>query len=111
MIGSAALTAPAERTQATTAAAAREASAEKPKIDQVFPLEDARAVQIGSVNASEFALIANGKQGLAVLQLIGMWMLSRSPGLTTIAFMTLSPFLLCLRSASRAAAHSAFRLT
>jgi hypothetical protein len=43
---------------------------EKPKIDQVFPLEDARAVQIGSVNASEFALVANGKHGLAVLQLI-----------------------------------------
>src|SRR6185503_8500586 len=31
---------------------------------------DARAVQIGSVNASMFALVADGKNGLRVLQMI-----------------------------------------
>jgi hypothetical protein len=33
-------------------------------------LNDSRAVQIGSVNASMFALVADGKNGLRVLQLI-----------------------------------------
>jgi hypothetical protein len=33
-------------------------------------LNDTRAVQIGSVNASQFALVADGKNGLRVLQLI-----------------------------------------
>src|SRR5206468_175107 len=31
---------------------------------------DVRAVQIGSINASEFALVADGKNGLRVLQMI-----------------------------------------
>ena len=33
-------------------------------------MTDTRAVQIGSVNASEFALVADGKNGLRVIQLI-----------------------------------------
>ncbi|HEV2095630.1 MAG TPA: hypothetical protein VGQ82_03930, partial [Chthoniobacterales bacterium] len=47
---------------------------ERPRIDQVFnadgALNDARAVQIGSVNASQFALVADGRNGLRVVQLI-----------------------------------------
>ncbi len=47
---------------------------ERPRLDQIFNadgvLNDTRAVQIGSVNASEFALVADGKNGLRVLQLI-----------------------------------------
>jgi hypothetical protein len=47
---------------------------ERPRLDQVFnadgALIDTRAVQIGNVNASEFALVADGKNGLRVLQLI-----------------------------------------
>jgi hypothetical protein len=33
-------------------------------------LNDTRAVQIGSVNASQFALVADGKNGLRIIQLI-----------------------------------------
>jgi hypothetical protein len=47
---------------------------ERPRLDQMFnaggALNDARAVQIGSVNGSEFALVADGRNGLRVLQLI-----------------------------------------
>jgi hypothetical protein len=47
---------------------------EQPFIDQIFnaggALNDTRAVQIGSVNASQFALVADGKNGLRVIQLI-----------------------------------------
>ena len=47
---------------------------ERPRLDQMFnaggALNDTRAVQIGSVSASEFALVADGKNGLRVLQLI-----------------------------------------
>ncbi|HZR79208.1 MAG TPA: hypothetical protein VFA58_08365, partial [Chthoniobacterales bacterium] len=47
---------------------------ERPRLDQMFDaggaLNDARAVQIGSVSASEFALVADGKNGLRVVQLI-----------------------------------------
>ncbi len=47
---------------------------EHPFVDQMFSangaLNDTRAVQIGSVNASEFALVADGKNGLRVVQLI-----------------------------------------
>ncbi|MBA3963783.1 MAG: hypothetical protein H0X40_18040 [Chthoniobacterales bacterium] len=47
---------------------------EQPRLDQMFDdggaLNDTRAVQIGSVSASEFALVADGKNGLRVLQLI-----------------------------------------
>ena len=47
---------------------------ERPFIDQMFNaggvLNDTRAVQIGSVNASQFALVADGKNGLRVIQLI-----------------------------------------
>lgn len=47
---------------------------ERPFIDQMFnaggELNDTRAVQIGSVNASQFALIADGRNGLRVIQLI-----------------------------------------
>jgi len=47
---------------------------ERPKLDQMFDaggaLNDARAVQIGSINASMFALVADGKNGLRVLQMI-----------------------------------------
>jgi hypothetical protein len=47
---------------------------ERPFIDQMYnaggALNDTRAVQIGSVSASEFALVADGKNGLRVIQLI-----------------------------------------
>jgi hypothetical protein len=47
---------------------------EKPKLERLFnadgKLTDTRAVQIGSINASEFALVADGKNGLRVLQMI-----------------------------------------
>ena len=47
---------------------------EKPRLEQLYSadgkLNDTRAVQVGSVNASEFALVADGKNGLQVLQLI-----------------------------------------
>jgi hypothetical protein len=47
---------------------------EKPKLFQMFnadgALDDTRAVQIGSVNASMFALVADGKNGLRVIQMI-----------------------------------------
>src|ERR1041385_5323054 len=47
---------------------------ETPRLDQMFnadgQLNDTRAVQIGSVNASEFALVADGRNGLRVVQLI-----------------------------------------
>ncbi len=47
---------------------------EKPRLDQMFnaggELNDTRAVQIGSVAASMYALVADGKNGLRVLQLI-----------------------------------------
>jgi hypothetical protein len=47
---------------------------EKPKLEQLYnadgKLTDTRAVQIGSVSASEFALVADGKNGLQILQLI-----------------------------------------
>ena len=47
---------------------------EKPWLDQMFnaggALNDTRSVQIGSVNASQFALIADGRNGLRVVQLI-----------------------------------------
>jgi len=49
-------------------------SPERPFIDQMYnaggALNDTRAVQIGSVSASEFALVADGKNGLRVIQLI-----------------------------------------
>lgn len=47
---------------------------ERPRLDQMFSaggqLNDTRAVQIGSVNASMYALVADGKNGLRVVQLI-----------------------------------------
>ena len=47
---------------------------ERPRLDQMFnadgALNDTRAVQIGSVAASEFALVADGKNGLRIIQLI-----------------------------------------
>ncbi|HEV7868056.1 MAG TPA: hypothetical protein VGO90_10270 [Chthoniobacteraceae bacterium] len=47
---------------------------ERPRLDQMFTadgqLNDTRAVQIGSVAASMYALVADGKNGLRVLQLI-----------------------------------------
>jgi hypothetical protein len=47
---------------------------ERPRLDQMFnadgELNDARAVQIGSVNASQFALVADGRNGLRVVQLV-----------------------------------------
>jgi hypothetical protein len=47
---------------------------ESPHLDQMFnangALNDTRAVQVGSVNASQFALVADGKNGLRVVQLI-----------------------------------------
>lgn len=47
---------------------------ERPKLERMFNAEgvlnDTRAVQIGSVNASTFALVADGRNGLRVLQMI-----------------------------------------
>ena len=47
---------------------------EQPKLDQMFnaegALNDTRAVQIGAINASMYALVADGKNGLRVLQMI-----------------------------------------
>ncbi len=47
---------------------------ERPFLDQMFnangALNDTHAVQIGSVNASMYALVADGKNGLRVVQLI-----------------------------------------
>ncbi|MFL6516082.1 MAG: hypothetical protein ACJ8M1_13775 [Chthoniobacterales bacterium] len=47
---------------------------EAPRIDQMFnaggALNDTRAVQIGSVSASQFALVADGRNGFRVVQLI-----------------------------------------
>jgi hypothetical protein len=47
---------------------------ESPRLDQMFnaggALNDTRAVQLGSVSASEFALVADGKNGLRIVQLI-----------------------------------------
>jgi hypothetical protein len=46
---------------------------EEPRVDQVFTadgrIDDARAVRVGSTNASLFAYVADGKNGLRVLQL------------------------------------------
>ena len=48
--------------------------AEQPRLAQMFnaggAINDARAVQIGSIAASMFALVADGKNGLRVVQLI-----------------------------------------
>jgi hypothetical protein len=47
---------------------------ERPRLDQMFNgggvLNDTRAVQIGSVSASQFALVADGRNGFRVIQLI-----------------------------------------
>src|SRR5882724_7422832 len=47
---------------------------ERPRLAQMFnaggALNDTRAVQIGSVSASQFALVADGRNGLRVVQLI-----------------------------------------
>ncbi len=47
---------------------------EQPRLEQMYnaggALTDTRAVQIGSVNASMFALVADGKNGMRVLQMI-----------------------------------------
>jgi len=47
---------------------------ERPHLEQMFnaggALSDTRAVQIGSVSASQYALVADGRNGLRVVQLI-----------------------------------------
>nr|MDQ6912875.1 hypothetical protein [Verrucomicrobiota bacterium] len=47
---------------------------ERPRLDQMFnaggAMNDTRAVQVGAVNASMFALVADGKNGLRIVQLI-----------------------------------------
>ena len=47
---------------------------EKPRLEQLYnaggKLNDTHAVQLGSVNASEFALVADGSYGLQILQMI-----------------------------------------
>jgi hypothetical protein len=47
---------------------------EKPRLERMYnadgALTDTRAVQIGAVNASMFALVADGKNGLRILQMI-----------------------------------------
>ncbi len=47
---------------------------ERPRLDQMFnaggAMNDTHAVQIGSVSASQFALVADGRNGMRVIQLI-----------------------------------------
>jgi hypothetical protein len=47
---------------------------DQPRLEQMYnaggALSDTRAIQVGSINASMFALVADGKNGLRVLQLI-----------------------------------------
>ncbi|HUS33963.1 MAG TPA: hypothetical protein VM680_01305 [Verrucomicrobiae bacterium] len=47
---------------------------EKPRLEQMYnaegALNDTRAVQIGSISASMFALVADGRNGLRILQMI-----------------------------------------
>ena len=47
---------------------------EKPRLERLYnadgALNDTRAVQIGSINASMFALVADGRNGLRVIQMI-----------------------------------------
>ncbi len=47
---------------------------ERPRLDQMFNaggvMNDTRALQVGSVSASEFALVADGRNGFRVVQLI-----------------------------------------
>jgi hypothetical protein len=47
---------------------------ERPFLDQMFNangvINDTRAIQIGSVNASQFALLADGRNGFRVVQLV-----------------------------------------
>jgi hypothetical protein len=47
---------------------------EQPRLGQMFnaggALSDTRAVQVGSISASQFALVADGRNGLRVIQLI-----------------------------------------
>ncbi|HXE42858.1 MAG TPA: hypothetical protein VN516_07520, partial [Candidatus Baltobacteraceae bacterium] len=85
---------------------------EKPKLEQLYnadgALNDTRAVQIGSVNASEFALVADGKNGLRVLQMIspenvpGHMGFSPKPNAKLIAtFPTKSPALAVSRGLDR----------
>jgi hypothetical protein len=48
--------------------------AEEPRLEQIYnaggEINDARGVQIGSISASMFALVADGKNGLRVIQLV-----------------------------------------
>ncbi len=59
---------------------------ERPKLDQMFTangaLNDVRAVQIGSVAASMYALVADGKNGMRVLQMISPDTVPTAPGFT-----------------------------
>jgi len=47
---------------------------EKPRLEQIYnaggALSDTRAVQVGSISASMYALVADGKNGLRILQMI-----------------------------------------
>lgn len=58
--------------------------AEQPRLVQMFnadgKINDARAVQVGSINASMFALVADGKNGLRVIQLISPDSVPQSAG-------------------------------
>jgi hypothetical protein len=85
---------------------------EKPKLEQLYnadgKLTDTRAVQIGSVSASELALVADGKNGLQILQLISPENVPESAGFSPkpnpkwiAAFPTKSPAVAVSRGLDR----------
>jgi hypothetical protein len=85
---------------------------EKPRLERLYTangqLNDTRAVQVGSISASEFALVADGKNGLRVIQLIspenvpGHMGFSPAPNPKLIAtFPTSSPALAVSRGLDR----------
>jgi hypothetical protein len=72
---------------------------EAPKIDQVFSqdpatgevLDDVNAVKIGMTNASMYAYVADGKNGLRVLQITSSDDRDQEPGVTSWGFLGFSP--------------------
>jgi hypothetical protein len=61
---------------------------EKPKLERMYnadgALTDTRAVQIGSISASMFALVADGKNGLRVLQMISPENVAEAAGFSPV---------------------------
>ena len=61
---------------------------EKPKLERMYnadgALTDTRAVQIGSISASMYALVADGKNGLRVLQMISPENVAEAAGFSPV---------------------------